>query len=195
MVAPLQKKWFRVEQSADGSILSCTEVDAKGRKGAHVRFYEAADSAAACDAAKAWYENYAAKDRAAQRTRYGKRKSEGSCTRCKSPPVAGKSLCARHRDALAEYNRAHYLGQVSPHTPLDPAIARARILANVKKQGLLQRPLKMNLRAVLREFDARNPVDFRVWLVLEIEKRRIRGLQKLNAKHAAGDTPLAEAAE
>jgi hypothetical protein len=57
-LAPIQRKWFRVEQDASGAILSCEEVSTRGSKGAHVRYYEAVDKEDACAQAKAWLTSY-----------------------------------------------------------------------------------------------------------------------------------------
>lgn len=78
----IQKKWFAVEQHADGSLGAVTEAPAKGRNGSVVRYYEAVDAADACAQAKEWYENYSkvhARGAAAGRAR---KMAAGKCTNC-----------------------------------------------------------------------------------------------------------------
>lgn len=91
----IQKKWFRVEQNKDGDILSCDEVECKGRQGAIVRYYEAADKAEACSLAKQWADNYRTIQNKHSEKLRNKRADSCLCLDCGLPALADRSRCEK----------------------------------------------------------------------------------------------------
>jgi hypothetical protein len=196
MTAPLQLKWFRIEQDASGAILSCEEVEAKGRRGAHVRYYEAVDKAAACDAAKAWYERYLMRRReyarkrredpavrasaaASTSSRYQKLRAAGLCTSCGTNPLATQWRCtechARQREA--KRRRKDCL----PPLPRKPGnvVSAERQRAQYEASNRLCHARVVSawgssgahqISLFLRHFDSMSPAQFRTYLIGRITK-------------------------
>lgn len=105
----IQKKWFCVETAADGSVLSCTQVEAKGRSGAVVRFYEAVDEADACSQAKEWYDRWREGRRIANSRWRIKRAAAGLCISqqagCDKTARPGMRTCQSCSDRTAAAQR------------------------------------------------------------------------------------------
>lgn len=159
----IQKKWFRVETASDGSILSCEEVEAKGRSGSVVRFYEAADKADACSQAKEWYERRRQQDREQSAKNRSERKALGLCSRsgCRSKPEKGRSYCARCSANKNEENK------LRRQRRRDGDFSDSRINAGIQreKHGTQQ---SYRWWLLLQRFDELGPVAFRAWLVSKI---------------------------
>lgn len=198
MVTPLQKKWFRIEQDAGGAILSCEEVDSKGRKGAHVRYYEALDKAQACSDAVAWYE----KSAAAWRIRYEKRRADpalvkedsrratarrdaaieiGVCSSCRLLPLVNKHVCAKCRDRFNENRRRRLAGlpalRNKPKVPREQLAAKALARSVETRANFRSKQTHTwgsrnayDISCVLTRFDTMTPAQFRRDLVARILK-------------------------
>lgn len=174
MVAPLQFKWFRIEQDASGAILSCEEVDAKGRKGAHVRYYEALDKASACSAAMGWYAAYTQVKREKSRTRRTKFAELGLCSSCSRPKEPGREdvqVCKMCAARAAERQRATKGRRESPLRPArlgaDEFVRRMTGVSEPAKRRALPRQSQQcrHYVAMLEKFDRVTPNHFRTWLV------------------------------
>lgn len=179
----IQHRWFKIEQGADGTILSCVEVEAKGVKCGTVRFYSAVDASAACYAAKKWYKAHRIKHNSWQRDHREKIKGNGECvTRfsgCTKVVEPGKSRCANCKaKALAGETARRARHKVGDMTDLrlhpgGPAqvMQNQRAAANAGTRKL--REAAGGARAyeallMLRKFDSLGPVAFRAWLVSKI---------------------------
>lgn len=154
----IQKKWFSVEHLKDGSIGKVTEVEAKGRSGAVVRFYEAADAADACTQAAQWFARSRAQSAAANRRRRDARRADALCTDCGGTPTPGFVRCEGCRNRSAADMRLSRQGVNRRGPLLSPEEAYARYRSNPT----------VRLATVLRRFDALGPVAFRAWLVSKI---------------------------
>lgn len=197
MTSPLQLKWFRVEQAADGSILSCEEVDAKGRRGAHVRYYEAVDKAAACSAAKEWHERHKAQGRArnkrrrqdpivreadiaAARRRQQSKRDVGLCASCGVNPLSTGWYCeacssrkseARRRrlDGLPPLPRRRASTEVTPEHRR-AKLRRAAEESKARNNAIWGSRSAYDLACMLRHFDSMPPAQFRTYLIGRITK-------------------------
>lgn len=150
----IQKRWFSVETLADGSIGKVCEVEAKGRNGSVVRFYEAVDKADACSQAKSWHEA----DKARRRSAYSDRVSAnpGACTlHPRHPKKCPK--CKEQRRRIKTGECAKRRTEVSAEELLKAKKIRDRISAEARTWVSL-----------LSRFDALGPVAFRAWLVSRI---------------------------
>lgn len=166
----IQLKWFRIETGADGSILSCQEVEAKGRSGAVVRYYESASAGEACKAAKEWFTHR----QATQKARRQRFKDSGMCEcGCGGPARPGKTTCQARGARLAQFAKERRAGR--PLLRLRHATAedsldafRAGHVSSVRRRG---GSIGCNLRMCLNRLDKVGPEAFRSWLVSEINKR------------------------
>lgn len=204
----IQKKWFRVETGKDGSVLSCEEVEAKGRSGAVVRFYEAIDKAAACSAAKSWWEDKLRKavvSGADRRLRYAK---DGLCETCGKSPVAtdtrdrwgnprgrASTQCRACLDKAAHYRELRKAGVRTRETRLGPDESFRREKERQRRSHEIDRQRAGGSAAtfylrMLKKLDAIGHVAFRAWLV-----SRIPALQQTQEWHPPLEYPMAEAAE
>ena len=167
----LQKKWFRIESYADGSIASCEEVEVKGRNGSVVRFYEAADNAEACAQASAWFREQQLRFRSDMKTR----SERGLCLRCKKRLVNG--ACERCA-AVKERANVRASGKAPPVTGGAAPSHQAGAMHSAAVRG-------HTWQLLLRRFDELGPVAFRAWLVSKIPAMQ----------QDTGVQPIAEAAE
>lgn len=194
MTTPLQMKWFRVEQSTDGSILSCTEVDAKGRKGAHVRYYEATDSAAACAFAKEWFARRKAGALRSVNARHARLIAQGLCTSCGHKPLVNKRHCKDCRQRARDRSRELYAGAAPRQNNLTPA---QRLLAEQQrsKDCVARMFAEWGSRdayaqfLLLRRLDELGPKGFRAMLVSRITKNGGAIAEASLAKYEAGRRP------
>ncbi len=170
----IQKKWFRIETDASGAILSCEEVNSKGRQGATVRYYEALTKAAACSQASKWAAKHREVRNNANRERAERLRSAGLCVTCGRSPRGNASRCDRCRE---EYNaRVRQL-----RTGAAPKISKLSDLALRESTRESAASKNRSMRAkwgrvgadyylVLKRFDAIGPEAFRVDLCQRIIK-------------------------
>lgn len=182
----IQKKWFRVEHDKDGNILSCEEVDAKGRAGSVVRFYEAANKADACSQAKAWWERRLQQNREYQRQR---RQNNARTGRCQDHGCA--LPCARCAKKRADYRERAKLGiQLKPqHREAEDALAAKR------EAGTRYRRWLIDIRLVAEKHAALSAESFARWLRKEQEARRTGNGVTRRRPGVRAPVPAAEAAE
>lgn len=177
----IQKRWFRIETAKDGSILSCSEVEAKGKGGGVVRFYEAADAADACAQAKAWYAAERQRCNAGVKQRAAARKARGLCISCKTPSP-DFARCKTCRDRYAEYQRLQKSGLSNKRQAADPVeqLQRKKDRAaafKAKKGG----SAKYQYSLILSKLDKLSPGEapaFRAWLVGKIEAAKTKNSPK-----------------
>lgn len=165
----IQLKWFRIETGADGSILSCTEVEAKGRSGAVVRYYEAVSASKACDAAKEWAK--ARRERA--NARHKRIVSIGICASCGGSSRKGKCLCQGCADRRATLAKSLRLGRpLLTKRHASPVEAKEAYRASARaSRRALGNTSGCIYRAILIKLDTKGPSKFRAWLVSEINRR------------------------
>jgi hypothetical protein len=168
--AVIQLKWFRIETGADGSILSCTEVEAKGRSGGVVRFYEAIDADKACKSAQDWF----ASRQRSWKKRYENNKASGMCgCGCGGPARTGKTTCQAQVDRTTRLAKERKAGR--PRMNIRHATAEDALRASLDDLARHDKARGgssgARLRANLVRFDALGPIAFRAWLVSEINKR------------------------
>lgn len=162
----IQKKWFKIEMGADGAILSCTEVEAKGKNGSVTRYYEALSKEGACNRAKEWYAHRAATDR----KRYVAAKATGLCVcGCGNPPRPGKTTCQAAIDRRELLRLERKAGRPPLRTfHATPEASMAAHRASEQRRGGSTGSV---FRKCLKHFDKLGPEAFRAWLVSEIERR------------------------
>jgi hypothetical protein len=165
--------WWRVVLDKDGSIKECTQVEATGKGGGHVRYLQANTKAEACSYAKAWYEKYKATKREAEVRRLLKCKAEGRCTSCrKAPARPGKVTCQACCNQVVRRRKDVREGREQKREILTPEetlrrVRERQIRCNAQHGG----SLGWTLQKCLKQFDALGPEAFRAWLVAEIERR------------------------
>lgn len=177
----IQKKWFSVEHLKDGSIGKVVEVEAKGRSGAVVRFYEAGDAADACSQALAWYARYAEKARDSAREKLRAKRADGLCTGsgCRRQPRDGKSMCreclektSKRSAAIKRRRRAGDSSNLRLHPGGPEGVMNRRIQnSRARHDSIKSLPggrTANRYRQILDKFDGLGPVAFRVWLVSKI---------------------------
>jgi hypothetical protein len=131
---PIQLKWFKIEVEHDGTIRTCTEVDAKARSGATVRYIEGLNAADACSKVKAWAAQFRTTKNARDRRWRSGRKDSKVCTRCASPELHTRTMCATCAAYQAEGRRRQRAGLTKPRPVVSPLELRGRILdAHVRK--------------------------------------------------------------
>jgi hypothetical protein len=176
----IQKKWFRIETDVSGAIISCAEVDSKGKQGAVVRYYEALTKADACKQAKEWYasrKKWIAKNVLRRRAIV----KDGGCRQCSSPRgSAGTSnFCRRCADELARRQREMRAGTFV-HTR-GPQADSAESAFEKHKNNLRSKAERIakiggsgaaRLLGTLRQFDQLGPDRFRSKLC---ERIRVNG--------------------
>jgi hypothetical protein len=166
----IQKRWFRIETAKDGSILNCSEVEAKGRSGGVVRFYEAVDAADACSQAKAWYINdrnakreWAAKARAAA-------KAKGLCVQCKRrKPFKGKKQC----QVCSDMKREIHLRWREAGCPPLQRVSAADAMATKHEYNRQRNARTIDAQKVIDKLDelGGNGAELRAWLEAYISER------------------------
>lgn len=172
----IQKKWFRVETGKDGSVLSCEEVEAKGKAvGSVVRFYEAADKADACRQAKLWWSHKKEIDRDYSEKRQKIRRKAGLCSRCGKNPRAKNRVncepCQKLRIARAK-ELAEGAERIRPTYETPEAALAAKIASRDKVRT--EHPENLVLiggMIVLKKLDELSPGEapaFRSWLMTRI---------------------------
>lgn len=163
----IQKKWFRVEHQKDGSI-SCDEVEAKGKNGAVVRYYEALTKEEACYKAKQWWDK--AKERYKEYS--ANRRASGICS-CGKTARLGMCKCQDCADKSINRKRARKLGVLGSWKRKSSAeeALKARRDTNAKHNKLRGGSVGSVCRTALRKLDSLGHEDFRKWLVSEINKR------------------------
>lgn len=175
----IQKKWFRIETDASGAILSCTEVDSKGRQGAVVRYYEALTKADACRQAKEWAERFRSNLRASNVRRRDRLLAAGLCKWCGKNPRVNADHCEECRVRVNKLNnqrrRDRRNGDSAPRKNLDPIQLRENVRASNNRH-------KDSLRAkwgsesswvtscLVRHLDTLGPQLFRKMLCDKIRK-------------------------
>lgn len=201
----IQHKWFRIEQTSDGSILSCAEVEAKGRKGGTVRFYSAVDASAACALAKQWYERLRSRCAEADRANYQRKIDKGVCVGnlkgCTNIPREGRRYCAVCAYAKSCDNAARAKRRAQgdmtnlSRNPDGPMAVMASVSERNLRRQLKERELSGGEAAArhlrtLKKLDALGHVAFRAYLVSKIKPEAV-------AKYEASrwHPPMAEAAE
>jgi len=179
----IQKKWFRIETGADGSVLSCVEVPAQGRNGAVVRFYEAADKAAACSAAKEWYEKHRQSMNASSKRTKERAAVAEKCRIClREPPRPGRLSCQGCVDSLPSRlpRKAHKReNRGNPEKVRDSFRDTLQRTTEMHKE-VFGSPSGYNFWLLLRKFDTLGPAAFRDYLV-----SKIPNYEQLMAKQAA----------
>ncbi len=135
--------WFRVEVHKDGSVSSCTEVEACTKAGKHVRYVEADSRDKACAAAVLWLER------------------ENARIRHHHDVV----LPARRAEREAEETRLRALREgIEAKRDVELVSAQEAYRRRVDASSQVKA-----LRRALKHFDE-NPRAFRAWLVSEIER-------------------------
>lgn len=189
----IQKKWFSVEHQPGGTLGQVREVEAKGRNGSVVRFYEATDKADACSQAAQWYLRIKAQQNASQNELRARRIAKGKCTHCELPAIPGRRTCARHIDRRRNRNkrppatRPHYATLELAATALREANRASSARHNARIGG----PMAKVYWNILRKLRMLGADGLEAWLIA-----RIPNYEQLMAKESgAAEEPLAQAAE
>lgn len=171
----MQKKWFRIETDASGAILSCDEVDSKGRQGAIVRYYEALTKAEACEKAKEWAARYRASATAHTMRRQESAKANGYCINCYARPRVNASRCEICRDKFNARKRELRSGseplirKLSDDQLLEHVLRkRQRARDKAKQKWGSYRSVEVYL--MLSKLDTVGPDAFRAYLCDRIRK-------------------------
>ena len=101
--------WFRVELNKDGSVSTCTHVEARSTEaGRQVYYIEAESDTFACASAVSRYKAYIDRQRESMVERRAARKAAGLCRECQKPVGNGKLRCA---ECLAHERDIRYHGK------------------------------------------------------------------------------------
>lgn len=157
--------WFRIELDKSGAILKCDQVDQGFTGTKFVRFVEAETKAAACSDVKAWYENRLLKARMDNARRAAIQLNAGLCRAlcCKQPPAEGRTKCKKHLAAEAVNALRCKRGETKKQTRC-PEKRKQSVIASGRLGGAY-------FPTILKKFDELGSVQFRAWLVSEIERR------------------------
>lgn len=170
----IQKKWFSVETLKDGSVGKFCEVEAKGRNGSVIRFYEAIDAADACSQAKDWHSRRKARDNKLRADKREELRATGVCFRCRKKPMVNASWCAECRDKANLLRRQLRRGErpVSvPRLSADDAFAREKERNARDRERMKEKhgsAAVYRYVILLEKFDRLGPGAFRAWLVSKI---------------------------
>lgn len=205
----IQKKWFRIEHNADGSLGAVTEVDAKGRNGSIVRYYESVDAADACRQAKEWYENYRETHRRGVAARHTRLMAEGKCVDC-GRLIGPYGTARRCRECSDRVNAAAKAWRERGRVPLpkkQPNVVKLRErVARWRKDGHERSAEKAGgshelnkayfFRKVLKESYAfTNLFQFQEWLRAQIRERGLEPPVKPSKKIDWLEDKIAKAAK
>lgn len=175
--------WYRVEVNPDGSVHSCSlvEAEAKGRKA--VSYVEATSAEEAIALIRRRVESRDAARRVQKRAQYAKALATGLCPSCKCRPRGTTRLRC---DVCTAANRRWEArgGRTAERTLVDPVERAVRITNQIAEQRT-RRAIRLGkvpgvrgaivARARLYElalntYREQGPEQFRAWLEREIEK-------------------------
>lgn len=133
-------KWFRIVTSSKGEIVSCNEVEAKGKQRlATIRYYCAESEVDARSSAEEWWVRTRAEARASAAARRAARRAEGLCVKCGARRGAGRGLlCTACSDRTRANQRELYAGRapkVTRHESAESALYanRAKVAKSIAK--------------------------------------------------------------
>jgi hypothetical protein len=150
--------WWKVVLSPDGGIRSCEQVSAVQESGSLVTYVQATRKADACSAAQDWKRRYDERKRAAAKARKQAAEKAGKCNKCRAQPAAPNRKRCVHCIESAK----------NPAKPDGLTVACEQAQARASSAVVSFRASLLG--TVLVQFDAREPADFRAWLVSEIAR-------------------------
>jgi hypothetical protein len=177
--------WYRIELNKDGSVASCTEVEACVLEGRNVRYVEANSKFLACVLVQKWWKNRAQENR--REKKMADRRFQAGLCKCGATAKPGRQRCPGCQARSAQLKREVRAGRAPLHgysrTDAERAQAAFRRQESLKKRNDSRyekakqvagasnpkKARRIALEQALAKFDQLTVDAYRAWLVREIQ--------------------------